>query len=292
MPTVAVLGTGIMGAPIARNLAGAGLSVRAWNRTRDRARPLAEHGVDVVDSPAEAARGADVVVTMLADGDAVEATAAEGGVLDAMDGDAVWAQMSTVGIEATERLSALAGERGIAFVDAPVLGTRQPAEQGALVVIAAGPEAAIERCRALFEAVGSKTVVLDRAGQATRLKLAVNTWLVGIVESLAETVALARALDLDPARFLEAIEGTAVDCGYAHAKGELMIEESFEPPAFPLRLADKDARLVLEAAAGAGLELPLAEAVRRQFARAVDAGHGDEDMAAVYRAVRAEAQKT
>lgn len=292
MPTVAVLGTGIMGGPIARNLAGAGLSVRAWNRTRDRARPLAEHGVEVAGSPAEAARGADIVVTMLADGDAVEATAAEGGVLDAMDANAVWAQMSTVGIEATERLSALARERGIAFVDAPVLGTRQPAEQGALVVIAAGPEDAIERCRALFEAVGSKTVVLDRAGQATRLKLAVNTWLVGIVESLAETVALARALDLDPARFLEAIEGTAVDCGYAHAKGALMIEESFEPPAFPLRLADKDARLVLEAAATAGLELPLAEAVRRQFARAVDAGHGDEDMAAVYRAVRAEAHKT
>jgi 3-hydroxyisobutyrate dehydrogenase len=282
-PSVAVLGTGIMGAPLARNLAAAGLSVRAWNRMRAKAEPLAGPGVEVVDSPAAAVEGADVVVTMLADGDAVAAVMEE--ALPALGDDAVWAQTSTVGVEATRRLSGLAAERGVAYVDAPVLGTRQPAEQGQLVVLAAGPDEAIARCRPVFEAVGSRTIELDEVGQATRLKLVLNTWVVGIVENLAETIALARGLDLDPRRFLDAIQGGGLDCGYAHLKGELMIEGRFEPPAFPLRLALKDAGLVLDAARGAGLELPGVEAVRAQFERAARAGHADEDLAAAYLAL-------
>jgi 3-hydroxyisobutyrate dehydrogenase len=284
-PTIAFLGTGIMGAPMARNVAGAGLSVRAWNRTREKAEPLAEDGIEVADSAAAAVEGADVVVTMLTDGDAVADVMTKGGALGAMADDAVWAQMSTVGIGATERLEGLAAERGVPYVDAPVLGTRQPAEQAQLLVLAGGPPDAVERCRAVFDAGGSKTVELGEAGKPTRLKLVLNTWLVGIVEDLAETIALARALDLDPRLFLEAIEGGALDCQYAHLKGELMIEESFEPPSFPLRLAAKDASLVVDAARRAGLSLPLAEAVRAQFQRAADEGHADEDMAAAYEGV-------
>src|SRR4051794_33199903 len=112
MATVAILGTGIMGAPMARNVAAAGLSVRAWNRTREKAEPLAEHGVEVADSPVEAVRGADVAVTMLADAGAVEWAMTEGGALDAMEGGAVWLQMSTVGIDDTERLRELAERHG------------------------------------------------------------------------------------------------------------------------------------------------------------------------------------
>ncbi|MDQ6916031.1 MAG: NAD(P)-dependent oxidoreductase [Actinomycetota bacterium] len=279
-PTIAFLGTGIMGGPMARNVARAGLNVRAWNRTRERAEALAEDGVEVADSPPAAAEGADVVVTMLTDGDAVAATTED--ALPAMRDDAVWAQMSTVGLDATERLAGLAAERGVDYVDAPVLGTRQPAEAGKLVVLAAGPRDAVERCRPVFDAVGEKTVELDEVGQPTRLKLVLNTWVVGVVENLAETIVLARALDLDPHLFLKTIEGGALDCGYAHLKGELMIEESFEPPAFSLRLAHKDASLVLDAARQAGLELPLVEAVSAQFERATAGGHGDEDLAAVY----------
>lgn len=281
--TVAVLGTGIMGAPMARNVAAAGLPVRAWNRSREKAEPLAEDGIEVAGSPAAAVEGADLVVTMLSDGDAVAATMEQ--ALPAMSGDAVWAQMSTVGIEASDRLSGLAAERGVAYVDAPVLGTRQPAEQGQLVVLAAGPGEAVARCRPVFEAVGSKLVELDEVGQATRLKLVLNTWVVGVVENLAETIALARGLGLDPRLFLQSIEGGGLDMPYAHLKGQLMLDESFEPPAFPLRLALKDARLVLDAARGGGLELPLVEAVESQFERAAEAGHGDEDLAALYRAV-------
>jgi 3-hydroxyisobutyrate dehydrogenase len=150
---IAVLGTGTMGAPMARNLAAAGHEVTAYNRSREKAEPLADDGVTVAGDPAAAVRGAEVVVTILADGAAVEAVM--GDAVDALEDGAVWAQMSTVGLEATERLVALAREHGVAIVDAPVLGTKAPAEQGALIVLAAGPAEARERCAPVFDAVGS-----------------------------------------------------------------------------------------------------------------------------------------
>src|SRR4051794_2174602 len=131
---VAVLGTGTMGGPMARNIAAAGIDVRVWNRTREHAE---ETGLEVAGTPAEAVDGADVMVTMLADGDIVADVAEQ--ALESLGDDAIWLQMSTVGIAATERLATLAEERGVAFVDAPVSGTKQPAEQGELVVLASGP---------------------------------------------------------------------------------------------------------------------------------------------------------
>src|SRR4051794_7264497 len=132
--TIAVLGTGTMGAPMARNLADAGFEVRAWNRTAERAEGL---GATVCDDPAAAVDGAPLVMTMLSDGDAVQAVAAD--MLDAFADGAIWIQASTVGIEATETLMRTAAERGVAFVDAPMLGTKQPAEEGRLTVLASGP---------------------------------------------------------------------------------------------------------------------------------------------------------
>ena len=140
-PSVAVLGTGIMGGPMAKNVAGAGLETRVWNRTREKAEGL---GLPVAGSPAEAVDGADIVLTMLAEGGAVESVMTEGGALDAMRDDAVWLQASTVGIAATERLSTLAEGRGIAYVDAPVLGTKAPAEKGEITILASGPDAALD----------------------------------------------------------------------------------------------------------------------------------------------------
>jgi len=280
---VAVLGTGIMGAPMARNIAAAGHEVRAWNRTRERAEPLAQRGVTVAGTPAEAVDGADVVVTMLSDGAAVEAVVAD---LPFPDGS-VWAQMSTVGVEAIERLSARAAEAGVPIVDAPVLGTRAPAEQGQLTVIAAGPPDARERCAPVYDAVGARTVVLgDEPGAATRMKLVLNAWLLALVEGLAESVALAERLGVEPARFLEIIDGGPLGPPYAKMKGTMMIERSYEP-SFSLGLAAKDARLALEAAEAQGLELPALRAIRAQLEKAVEQGHGDEDMAAAVEASRA-----
>src|SRR4051794_40205939 len=132
--SVAVLGTGIMGAPMARNLASAGLEVRAWNRTREKAEPLGDDGVQVADTPPDAVRGADAVITMLTSGDAVEAVmGGDDGALAAMEDEAIWLQTSTVGLKAIERQAALARERGVTLVDTPVLGTKEPAEQGQLI---------------------------------------------------------------------------------------------------------------------------------------------------------------
>jgi 3-hydroxyisobutyrate dehydrogenase len=284
--TVAVLGTGIMGAAMARNLLSAGMEVRAWNRTREKAEPLAEDGAEVADTPKDASEGADFMITMLSDADAVEdAVGGEDGPLSVLAEDGLWLQTSTIGTEGSDRLEELAAAHGVAYVDAPVLGTRQPAEQGALVVLASGPDEARERSQKVFDAIGSTTFWLGPAGAGSRLKLVVNNWIVGLLGVLAETTAFAEAIDVNPARFLEVIEGGPLGLPYAQLKGRMMIDEEF-PTSFSLRLARKDAALVLDAAEKEGLRMEVAEAVAARFDEALDAGHGEKDVAAVYHAAK------
>jgi 3-hydroxyisobutyrate dehydrogenase len=273
------LGTGIMGAPMARNVAQAGQQVRAWNRTREKAQPLREHGVEVVDEAAAAIGGAEVVVTMLADGEAVVGVIED--LLPRFDDGAVWLQMSTVGVVWTERLAALAAEHGVPYVDAPVLGTRAPAEAGELNVLAAAPSQLRDRVQPILDAVGQRTTWFDDIGDATRLKLVANSWVVALTAGVGETLALARALNVPGERFLELIAGGPLDSGYAQLKGKAMLTGNFEP-SFTLALARKDAGLVVEAAEQAGIDAPVARGVATAFDRAIEKGHGDEDMAATY----------
>jgi 3-hydroxyisobutyrate dehydrogenase len=277
MTSIAVLGAGIMGAPIAANLAAADHDVRIWNRTREKADAV--EGVAVAATPTDAVAGADIVITMLSDADAVLSTfdAAQA----AIEPGALWLQMSTIGLTGTEQCIALAYERGLAFVDAPVLGTKGPAEQGKLVVLASGPDDVKPRCEPVFDVLGQRTLWLGPAGAGTRCKLVANMWILTIVEGLAETIALAEGLGVDPRHFLGAIEGGAMDLPYAHLKGEAMISRSFAP-AFSLDNALKDARLVIEAAERHDLNVPLSHLIADRMADAVAAGHGDEDMAAVF----------
>jgi 3-hydroxyisobutyrate dehydrogenase len=271
---VAVLGTGTMGAPMARNLASAGLDVRVWNRSLDKARAV--EGATAFESAAEAVAGADFVVTILSDGDAVE------DVASGLDfGGAVWLQLSTVGVAATERLMELAARGSVPFVDAPVVGTKQPAEKGELTILASGPRDARSAARPVFDAVAARVIELGDAGEGTRLKLVINSWLVAMVEALAETIAFSEAIGIDPARFLETIEGGPTGPAYAQIKGKMMIAREFDP-SFSLALARKDAALVLEAAERHGFDAPLVEVVVRKMDEAIAAGHGDEDMAATY----------
>jgi 3-hydroxyisobutyrate dehydrogenase len=280
MPTIAVLGTGVMGAPMARNLARAGHEVRAWNRSPEKAAPLRDDGVDVRDDPAIAS-GADVVLTMLSDADAVLAVAEQA---DLGEGQ-IWWQASTIGLEGTERCAALAGKTGAVLVDAPVLGTRQPAEDGQLVILASGPEDALDTCAPYFDAVSARTMRLGEAGAGTRLKLAVNSWVLAVTQGAAETVALTQALGLDPSLVIEAVNGGGLDLPYFRMKAKLMMNEEF-PASFALALAAKDARLVTEAAERHGADVPAARAIADRMAEATEAGHGDEDMAATYRLSR------
>jgi 3-hydroxyisobutyrate dehydrogenase len=287
--TVAVLGAGgTMGFAMARNMARAGLAVRAWNRHRAKADPLADDGAVIADTPAEAARGADIVVTMLADADAVlsvieEALPAMGG--PGMGGGSaqehvIWLQMSTIGESAIQRCISIANRNGIGFVDAPVLGTREPAEQGKLVVLESGPEEARPRVQPVFDAIGHRTIRVGEAGAGTRLKLVTNSWVVSVVETGAETIALAEGLGVDPDLFFKAIEGSALDLPYLRMKAEMMAKRDFTP-SFRLKLAAKDASLVGESAVQHGLDLPVLEAIAERLSEAV-MEHGDEDISATY----------
>jgi 3-hydroxyisobutyrate dehydrogenase len=278
--TVAFLGTGVMGAPMARNIAAEGLNVRVWNRTTERARPLEAAGATVGEQPAHAVDGADVVVTMLSDvGPTVEVAEA---VLAATAPDAIWAQMGTIGIEGTERCIELARRHGRAFVDAPVLGTLKPAEDGKLTVLASGPDDAVERCSPVFRAVGHKTVRLGEAGQGTRLKLSVNAWVLALTQGTAEAVALAKGFGLGLEQMVEALDGSPTDAPYFRMKSALMDAGEY-PVSFSLRLAAKDAALIVDAADAAGIDVPMIRTIAARLAEGVEAGHGEEDMAATYR---------
>lgn len=282
---IAVLGTGIMGFPIARRLVEAGFDVSVWNRTRAKAEPLAEHGARVADSPADAVREAEFCVTMLTDADAV-AAAMDGpdGAIGALPGDALWIQLSTVGDDGWQQLAELADKAGVAIVDAPVLGTRKPAEDGKLKILAAGSDADLERCRPVFDVLGTTLPGVGAAGSGSRLKLAVNSWILAVTDATATALTLAQALSLDPQRFLDAIDGTASDCAYAHAKGAAMMAGDFAA-SFTASGAAKDARLVTQAAARNGVDTAVLAAIAGHFDAVVQAGRGDDDMAAVVAAI-------
>jgi 3-hydroxyisobutyrate dehydrogenase len=279
--SIAVLGTGTMGRPIAANLIAAGFNVTVWNRTAARAEPLVQEGARLAASPADAVASAAVILTMLADGAAVEsAMGGPDGALAAAPRGAVWIQMATIGVDWTRRLAELADDAGVELVDAPVSGSDVPARDGALVVLASGPEGIEERVAPVFNAIGRKTVWLGPAGNGSKLKLALNNWLATEVEAAAETIALTEALGIDPRAFVEALADNPLGSPYAVAKASAMLEGRFQP-GFPLRHAFKDVGLTLAAARDRGIELPLTDALAGRWERAIADGHGGDDVASV-----------
>jgi 3-hydroxyisobutyrate dehydrogenase len=277
--SVAVLGTGTMGAPIARNLLRAGFSVRVWNRTPAKAAPLVADGAWQAPIPAEAAAGAEVLITMLTDGAAVERvmTGAEG-ALSMLASGSIWIQMSTVGAEWSDRLAELASAHGVTYVDAPVSGSSEPAARGELEILASGADEVRHRVEPIFDTLGRRTVWLERAGDGSRLKLALNNWLGVLVEGMAETLALTKALGLKPDLFLETIAGGPLASDYAMTKGAAMLHADFVP-GFPLRHAMKDAELASSSAHQHGVELALTDALLPLWHDAIANGHGDDDVA-------------
>ena len=284
-PTIAVLGTGTMGAPIARDLLRAGFRVRVWNRTPGKAASLVAEGAQLASSPAEAAAAADVVITMLTDGSAVKSVmSGPAGALPAIGPDAIWVQMSTVGVEWSDRLAELAGRHDVTFVDAPVSGSSTPAAAGQLLILAAAPAATRARVESVFDVLGRRTVWLERVGDGSRLKLAINNWMVVMVEGMAETIALTTALGLDADLLLDTVADGPMASDYAMAKGVAMVDRNFVP-GFPLRLAAKDAELARRAAQLHDLQLPLIDALLPRWHEVIADGHGDDDIASAITAV-------
>ncbi|GAA2124215.1 NAD(P)-dependent oxidoreductase [Actinomadura napierensis] len=284
MTRIAMLGTGIMGAAMARNLLKNGHGVAAWNRTRERAEPLAADGATVADSPADAVAGADVVMTMLNDGDTALAVMRD--AAPALRAGQVWAQMGTVGVADVPQLATFAAEQGLTFVDSPVQGTKQPAEQGKLMVLAAGPQDARTALEPVFGAIGGRTLWLDEdgaSGAGTRLKLAAVSYAISLTSVIAESVALTKGLGLDPSLLGEVLTGGPLDNAYLQTKMKAMLADDFTP-SFAVRNAEKNTRLIHDAAASADVRVDVNDAAGDRFRRVIDQGHGDEDMAATYRA--------
>jgi 3-hydroxyisobutyrate dehydrogenase len=278
-PKVALLGTGTMGVGMTHSMLRAGLPVTVWNRHVERARPLADDGATVAETLEDAVRDADVVVTMLFDAPAVAEVMEQ--AAKAMRPDAVWVQSSTVGRKGITELAAFAREHDLTMLDAPMVGTKQPAEEGELAVLASGSESARPVAQPVFDAVGAKTVwVGSEIGAASALKLVANAWVATLTAGTAQGIQLTRALGLDPQLFLDTVSGGAADSPYLQVKGAAILEDRLDPQ-FGLDGLLKDLRLIREAATAARVPTTLIDALVAAFATASDEGHGREDIAAV-----------
>jgi 3-hydroxyisobutyrate dehydrogenase len=287
--TVTILGCGIMGTGIAHSANRAGIRTRAWDRTYERAKAVGE-GVEAVEQLDAAVNDADIIVTMLSNAEAVLSVMDTQHGLASMKPGALWVQMSTIGLDGVERAQRLASSRtDIVFIDAPVSGTKAPAEAGKLMILASGDkERCGEKIEQFFEAIGQRTVWLGDAGQGTRMKIVMNAWLAFLMEGVAETIALADSLGVSPEHFAELIEGGPLAPAWALAKLRKIAAGKESDTEFPLQWATKDVYLALDASARSNgrTRLPGMEAIADAWYGAVKDGLGEYDLSAAYLALK------
>jgi 3-hydroxyisobutyrate dehydrogenase len=279
---VAVLGIGAMGHGMATSALRAGIPTIVWNRTPAPTRDLAELGADVTESAADAARRAAIVVTMVTDTDAVISIARDQGMLAAISPGAIWAQMSTIGVAGTEHVAALvqAERPEVMLLDAPVSGSREPAERGQLTIFASGPEQARPRVAALFDALGQRTVWVGAVGAGSRLKLVNNTLVAFAAEAVANAAALAHRLGLQTETVIQALAGSPLVSPWQAAKLQRIATGEFSAQ-FALSLALKDVRLALQAADDD--RFTTFACLAEEWGQVADQGLGDQDLTVVTR---------
>jgi 3-hydroxyisobutyrate dehydrogenase/glyoxylate/succinic semialdehyde reductase len=283
---IAFIGLGIMGSRMAANLLAGGFSLTVHNRTRDKADALVSQGARWAGTPREAAEGADVVITMLAHPQAVEQTAlGEAGFLDAMASGAVWADCSTVHPGFSRRMAAEASARGVKFLDAPVAGTKQPAQDAQLVFWVGGAADAVETCRPVFGKMGRQVNHVGENGMGSSFKVVFNHMLAVTMLAFSEGVVLGESLGIPREALLNAMLGSAVVPPYLAGKRSRIESGEYEAD-FPLRWLQKDLQMVAEAAYETGTAMPLSNAAKEAYQLAVRAGYGDADMAAIYAFLR------
>ncbi|NDL61793.1 NAD(P)-dependent oxidoreductase [Acerihabitans arboris] len=283
LPVVAVLGLGAMGHAFAANLVKKNFNVRGWNRTRRRGEDLAAAGMTLCDAPREAAGGADVVIVMLPDAAATEAViTGAGGILAGLKPGAIIAQMGTIGVESTDKLyrAISAARPDVVFIDAPVSGTKAPAENALITVLAGGDRARAAAVEPVFGAIAKGTQWLGDVGAGSRMKLVVNAWLISMVQGMAESVDLARELGFSPDDFWGVLEGGPLAAPYVKNKLAMIKADDYTPQ-MQLTLALKDANLAL--AAAGDRPMPGLRAIAGLWRDAVDAGLGEQDISVVYR---------
>ena len=279
---VAVLGIGAMGHGMATSALRAGIPTIVWNRRPAATQDLADLGAEVAQTAADAARRAPIVITMVTDTDAVMSIAHDQGMLAALAPSTIWVQMSTIGVAGIERVAAMVQtERpDVTLLDAPVTGSKDPAEQGQLTIFASGPDEARSRVAPLFNALGQRTVWVGAVGAGSRLKLVNNTLVAFSAEGVAALVALARRLGLDAETVIDALAGSPLVSPWQAAKLERVAKGEFSAQ-FALSLALKDVRLALQAAGGD--RFAALAGLADEWQQAVDQGLGDQDLTVVTR---------
>ena len=284
MTTTAFLGLGTMGRAMATSALRAGIPTIVWNREPEATRSVAELGADVAETAADAARRADIVVTMVTDADAVISIARDQGVLAALAPGAIWAQMSTIGVDGIDQVAAVAdAERpDVTLLDAPVSGSKVPAEQGQLTIFASGPEEVRPRVDPLFEALGQRTIWVGAVGAGSRLKLVNNTWLAFTSEAVASSIALARRLGLATETVVGALDGSTLVSPWQAAKLQRIAKDDYSAQ-FALALALKDVHLALQAAGDE--RFAALASLADEWQQAVDDGLGDQDLTVMTRAL-------
>jgi 3-hydroxyisobutyrate dehydrogenase len=284
LPNLAVLGLGTMGAAMAGTALRSGIPLVVWNRQPGAAASFAGQGVEVARSVSEAVEEADVVITMVTDAEAVLSIATEEGLLAALRAGAVWAQMSTIGIEGTEHIAALVNEQrpDTYFVDAPVSGSKVPAEQGNLLIFASGPEDARSRVAPVFGALGQRTLWMGPAGYGSRMKLVNNVMLAFTAEGVANSFAVAHRLGLETASLIEAFDGGPLVSPWESGKFRRIAVGEYSEE-FALALALKDVHLALSAAGSD--RFPVLAALAKEWSEIVDRGMGHDDVTVVTRAL-------
>ncbi|MCF8029928.1 MAG: NAD(P)-dependent oxidoreductase [Desulfohalobiaceae bacterium] len=283
---VGFMGMGIMGGAMAANLVRAGYSVTVYNRSRDKCGELEEMGARVADSPAQMARECGTVIAMLTGPQALEEVlfGREGAVAEFGE-NTLFTNMSSVSPAFSRELAGRLQSSGCRFVDAPVSGSKKPAEEGSLVILAGGESTDVEALRPLFEVMGKKVVHCGPVGQGSMMKMAVNLLLGTMMEGLAEMLNLGRQGGLDTDSLLEVVTSGPLNCGLFQIKESMLREEEY-PAQFPLKHMSKDLKFVLDTAYEEGASLPTAHAVSQTYATARNLGHGDQDFAAVLSALQ------
>jgi 3-hydroxyisobutyrate dehydrogenase len=280
----AFLGVGTMGHGMATSALRAGIPTIVWNRESRATRDLAELGADVAETAADAARRAEIVVTMVTDAGAVISIARDQGMLAALAPGTIWVQMSTIGVEGIEQVATIVEtERpDVILLDAPVSGSKVPAEQGQLTIFASGPEGVRSSVDPLFEALGRRTIWVGAVGAGSRLKLVNNTWLAFTSEAVASPIALARRLGLGTETVVGALDGSTLVSPWQAAKLQRIAQDDYSAQ-FGLSLALKDVHLALQAADD-GRFAALAS-LADEWQKAVDDGLGDQDLTVMTRAL-------
>lgn len=279
-PSVAVLGLGAMGHAFAANLLKNGFITWGWNRTKARGEDLQSAGLQLVDTPDAAVRQADVVISMLADAATTESVLQQ--ATAALKKQAIVVQMGTIGVESTEKLIAHFSEQrpDVVLLDAPVSGTKTPAQNAQIVVLASGDRERAAHVEPVFAAISKGTKWLGKAGAASRMKLVVNAWLISMVQGLAESTQMAEEFGFTPDEFWNVLDGGPLAVPYVKGKLEMIKEGSYDPQ-MHLTWALKDVNLALAAAKNS--ELPGLNLISEVWQDAVDAGYGEKDLSVIYR---------